>query len=159
MKVCKEFNWDVDDWEKEKARCEATAEGDAGRKACATRVALKNMWRCMMEGRELQASGVCRQNKDTKVSQSRPTVSLLTPSLAMLGNLMLTFGQFLTIAKTTSLPGMYSRSFTVDCVDNVPLRWALSVFWWESHRRGVHLHPRLHNLLCQQKDRTQHGVA
>ena len=70
MKVCKEFNWDVDDRDMEKARREAAAEEDTGRKACATRAALQNMWRCMMEGRELRASDVRRQNKNTKVSHS-----------------------------------------------------------------------------------------
>ena len=69
VKVCKEFNWDVDDRDMEKARCEATADDDTGRRACAIRAALRNMWRCMMEGRELRASDVCRQNKNTKVGQ------------------------------------------------------------------------------------------
>ncbi len=73
VKVCKEFNWDVDDRDMEKARRKATAVDATGRKACAIRTDLQNMWRCMMKGSELRASdqvlNKCRQNKNTKVGQ------------------------------------------------------------------------------------------
>ena len=40
VKVCKEFNWDIDDRDMEMARREATAADATGRKACVFRAAL-----------------------------------------------------------------------------------------------------------------------
>jgi hypothetical protein len=51
VKVCKEFNWEPDGRDMEKARREATAVDATGRRARAFRAALCNTWRCMMAGR------------------------------------------------------------------------------------------------------------
>lgn len=57
VKMCKEFNWDVDDRDMERARREATAVDATSRKSCAIRAAVQNMWCCMMGGSDLRASG------------------------------------------------------------------------------------------------------
>lgn len=60
VKVCKEFNWDVDGRDMERARCEATVGKGMDRRPCTFRVALYNTWRCMMTRRtrkERRASG------------------------------------------------------------------------------------------------------